>query len=128
MKFTNGYWLNKPDFDFHFAVQSFSATITEDALRVVCATVPIRGRGDLLNHATLTVTFTAPMADVIRVKVEHFRGVVDRGPHFELCENPVKPVITETEDAYTFQSGRATAVISKAAHPSTLATPERCML
>ena len=94
MKFTDGYWLNKPDFDFNFAIQSFTASMTEDALRVVCATVPIEGRGDLLNHATLTVTFTAPMPDVIRVRVEHFRGQQDHGPNFELYESPVKPVIS----------------------------------
>ena len=114
MKFTDGYWMNKPDFDFNFAIQSFSASVTDDALRVVCATVPIEKRGDLLNHATLTVTFTAPMPDVIRVKVEHFRGQRDPGPRFELYEAPVKPVITETDDAWTFESGRARAVVSKA--------------
>ena len=107
MKFTDGYWLNKPEFDFNFAIQSFSASHTADALRVVCATVPINGRGDLLNHGTLTVTFTSPMPDVIRVQVEHFMGVRDRGPHFELYEAPVEPVITETEDAWIFESGRA---------------------
>ncbi len=114
MKFTEGYWMNKPDFDFNFAVQSFSASATGDALRVVCATVPIEGRGDLLNHATLTVTFTAPMSDVVRVRVEHFRGQRDPGPGFELTEAPVQPVITETDDAWTFASGRAAAVVSKA--------------
>ena len=114
MKFTDGYWQNKPEFDFNFAIQSFSGSTTEDALRVVCATVPINGRGDLLNHGTLTVTLTAPMPDVIRVQVEHFMGVQDRGPHFEVASAPVKPVISETEDAWTFESGRARAVVSKA--------------
>ncbi|MBQ3477369.1 MAG: alpha-xylosidase, partial [Clostridia bacterium] len=107
MKFTNGYWLNKPEYDLHFAIQSFDATITESALRIICPTVPAQGRGGVMNHPALTVTFTAPMEDVIRVKVEHWRGVVDRGPHFELHESPVRPVITETETEYTFQSGRA---------------------
>ena len=114
MKFTNGYWLNRPEYDLHFAIQSFDATITGDALRIICPTVPAEGRGGVMNHPTLTVTFTAPMADVIRVKVEHWRGVVDRGPHFQLHESPVKPVITETETEYIFQSGRAKAIVSKA--------------
>ena len=114
MKFTNGYWMTKPEYDLHYAIQSFSATITEDALRVVCPTVPAEGRGGTMNHPALTVTFTAPMADVIRVKVEHWRGVVDHGPRLELYESPVKPVITETETEYTFRSGRAKATISKA--------------
>ncbi len=114
MKFTNGYWLNRPEYDLHFAIQSFDATITESALRIICPTVPAQGRGGVMNHPALTVTFTAPMEDVIRVKVEHWRGVVDRGPHFEMHESPVRPVITETETEYTFQSGRAKATVSKA--------------
>ena len=114
MKFTNGYWLNKPEYDLHFAIQSYTADITEDHLRIICPTVPAEGRGGVMNHPALTVTFTAPMEDVIRVKVEHWRGVVDHGPHFDLTDRPVKPVITETDTEYTFQSGRAKAVISKA--------------
>ena len=114
MKFTDGYWLNKPEFDLHFAIQSYTATITDSALRIICPTVPAEGRGGVMNHPTLTVTFTAPMEDVIRVTVEHWRGVADRGPHFELHESPAKPVITETETEYTFRSGRAKATVSKA--------------
>ena len=113
MKYTNGYWLTKPEYDMHFAVQCGSAAITEDALRIFCPCVPVQGRGDMLNHAALTVTFTAPMADVIRVTVEHHRGTVRRGPYFELSESPVRPVITETDTEYIFQSGRAKAVVSK---------------
>ena len=114
MKFTNGYWMTRPEYDMHFAVQSYDATATENALRILCPTVPVEGRGDMLNHPALTVTFTAPAADVIRVTVEHWRGVVDRGPAFELNESRVRPVITETETEYTFESGRARAVVSKA--------------
>ena len=113
MKFTNGYWLNKPEYDMHFAVQCGSAVIAEDALRVFCPCVPVSGRGDMLNHAALTVTFTAPMEDVIRVTVEHHRGTMKRGPHFELSERPVRPVISETDTEYIFKSGRAKAVVSK---------------
>ena len=42
MKFTNGYWRTRPEYDLHFAVQGYSATITDDALRIVCPTVPLK--------------------------------------------------------------------------------------
>ena len=114
MKFTNGYWLNRPEYDLHFALESYDATITENALKIIAPSVPSRHRGGVMNHAALTVTFTAPMPDVIRVKLEHWRGTAKKGPCFELNECPVKPVITETDTEYVFQSGRAKAVISKA--------------
>ena len=113
MKFTNGYWVNKPEYELNFAIQSYSARVTEDRLQIVCPCVPVEGRGDIMNHATLTVTFTSPMEDVIRVSVEHHRGTAKRGPEFELFESPIRPVITESETEYTFQSGRAKAIISK---------------
>ena len=114
MKFTNGYWLNRPEYDLHFALESYDATVTENALKTIAPSVPSRHRGGVMNHAALTVTFTAPMPDVIRVKLEHWRGTAKKGPYFELNECPVKPVITETDTEYVFQSGRAKAVISKA--------------
>ena len=114
MKFTNGYWLNKPEYDLHFAIESFDATITDNALRIIAPCVPSRHRGGVMNHTALTVTFTAPMEDVIRVKIEHWRGVANKGPYFEINESQVKPKITETETEYTLQSGRAKVVISKA--------------
>lgn len=114
MKFTNGYWLNRPEYDLHFALESFDATVTGDALKIIAPSVPSRHRGGVMNHTALTVTFSSPMEDVIRVKIEHWRGVAKKGPYFELTESPVKPVITETDSEYIFQSGRARAVISKA--------------
>ena len=98
MKFTNGYWLTRPEYDLHFAIESFSARITKDSLTVICPCVPSNGRGDIMNHPALTVTFTAPMPDVIRVRVEHFRGTVKKGPEFIITESPVTPEIEETDD------------------------------
>ena len=89
MKFTDGYWQNKPEYDFNFAIQSFSGAITGDALRVVCATVPIRGRGDLLNHATLTVTFTSLVAWA-SVAVSAAVTVTTALPAFAMVSAPVE--------------------------------------
>ncbi|MDD3334780.1 MAG: alpha-xylosidase [Eubacteriales bacterium] len=114
MKFTNGYWLLKPEFDMHFAVESYRAKKTGNCLEILCPTKKINGRGDLLNSATLTVAFSSPMENVIRVKVTHFKGKAARGPYFELNEAPVTPVIEETAEAYRFCSGELSAVIDKA--------------
>lgn len=114
MKFTSGYWITRPEYDMHFAIQSYTATITDSALRIIAPCVPVDGRGSIMNHAALTVTFTSPMPDVIRVSVEHHRGTVKRGPHFEIHEQAVKPVITETDEEYIFESGRAKVTVSKA--------------
>ncbi|MHC1786486.1 MAG: alpha-xylosidase [Christensenellales bacterium] len=113
MKFTDGYWVIKPEYDLHFATESYRALTTDDALSVLCPTVPILHRGDTLNSATLTVTFTAPLQNVIRVCIKHFAGVVPRGPRFELSEAPATPLISQCDDAYTFTSGALSASVSR---------------
>ena len=55
MKFTNGYWVLKPEYDIHFATQGVRARMDADALEVLGATRPIRGRGDMLDGPVLTV-------------------------------------------------------------------------
>lgn len=94
MKFTRGYWLTRPNFNMNYATQCVRSEACGNLLRVLSACNPVRQRGDILNKATLTVSFSAPAADVIRVTVTHFAGRCGHGPHFTIHEQPVTPVIT----------------------------------
>ena len=115
MKFTDGYWLTKPEYELNYAIESYAARRTEESLTIICACVPVSGRGGIMNHPTLTVTFSSPMEDIIRVTVEHFRGTKNREPDLQLNEEKVLPEITEDETGWTFRTGRTCARISKAA-------------
>ena len=113
MKFTNGYWVLKPEYDIHFATQGVRARMDADALEVLGATRPIRGRGDMLDGPVLTVRFTAPAENVIRVRITHFKGAAQKGPYLETYETPVQPAIEETEDGWRFTSGALCASVKK---------------
>lgn len=89
MKFTNGYWLIRPNFQMQYATQAVRVEKRPDALHVLSACRPIHHRGDTLDGGTLDVTFTAPRENIIRVTVTHFAGKRDNAPHFETCEEPV---------------------------------------
>ena len=52
------------------------------------ATKPLQGRGDTLNLPLLTVRFSSPMENVIRVQIVHHKGGRPRGPEFELKPQP----------------------------------------
>ena len=106
MKFTNGYWLTKPEYEMNYAIESYSGRRTDDSLTVICPCVPVSGRGGIMNHPTLTVTFTSPMEDIIRVTVEHFRGVRNREPDLELNTEKTRPEITEDEVSYVCEKIR----------------------
>ena len=114
MKFTRGYWMTRENFTMNFATQCVRTEKGEKSLHGLAACRPVRGRGDILNSATLDVTFTAPMENVIRVEMVHFAGQNRKVPHFETREAPVCPVITEEENAVSFTSGRLTARVLKA--------------
>ena len=114
MKFTNGYWMTKPEYIVLFATEFVRAKRVGDALEVLCATRPIGHRGNVIDGATFTLRFSAPARDVIRVTAEHHRGRVNHGPDFPLLSEEVTPVVEETAERLIFRSGRASAVISKA--------------
>ena len=113
MKFTNGYWLIRPNFQMQYATQAVRVEKRPDALHVLSACRPIHHRGDTLDGGTLDVTFTAPRENIIRVTVTHFAGKRDNAPHFETCEEPVNAVIEETGETVSFTSGKLTARVQK---------------
>lgn len=113
MKFTNGYWLIRPNFQMQYATQAVRVEKRPDALHVLSACRPIHHRGDTLDGGTLDVTFTAPRENIIRVTVTHFAGKRDNAPHFETYEEPVNAVIEENDETVSFTSGKLTARAQK---------------
>lgn len=87
MKFTDGFWHNRPGVDAQYAAEAYDLTAQHspdgDALVIHAPTRVIGGRGDTLNRALLTVTLSSPLEGVMRVRVEHHKGAVQR-PGFDL--------------------------------------------
>jgi len=109
MKFTNGYWMTKPNYHMDFTAQCVRAEKEEKSLRLLAACKPVRGRGDVLNIAALQVTLSAPRRNIIRVKVTHFAGEADHGPHFQTYEEDFIPEIRIEDTAASIRSGDLTA-------------------
>ncbi|MDR2542285.1 MAG: alpha-xylosidase [Treponema sp.] len=108
MKFTNGYWLMKEGVEPHFAACALEAEQNGDELVVYAPERHIRHRGDTLSNQLLTVRYSSPMENVIRVRISHFEGGVDRGPHFELIQNGGKAAsvsVKINEKEASFKSG-----------------------
>ena len=113
MRFTNGYWMTKQEYIMNCATQCVRVTRGADSMQVLAACRPIRGRGDILNSGNLTVTFSAPRENVIRVQVTHFAGAAMKEPRFEIHEEPVQPVMAEDGAYASFTSGALTARVHK---------------
>ncbi|HEU5013547.1 MAG TPA: hypothetical protein VFT66_13570, partial [Roseiflexaceae bacterium] len=81
MKFTDGNWLLQPDVTAFYPAEARSRTLAPHAFTVY-ATKRINHRGDTLAGPLLTVECSAPMPDIIRVKMTHFAGTQPHGPTF----------------------------------------------
>ncbi|MDR0487431.1 MAG: alpha-xylosidase [Treponema sp.] len=114
MKFTNGYWMIKEGIEAHFAASAIDVQQQGNELVVYAPERQIRHRTDTLNMQLLTVRYSSPMRNVIRVRISHFEGGVDKGPHFPLKEDAgYKPAFRITEKEAVLESGELSVSVEK---------------
>jgi len=113
MKFTDGYWNMRPGVTPHYAAQVHEVQIEPDALTVYAPTKRLAHRGDTLNLPLLTVRFSSPLPNVIRVQAWHHKGARPRPPEFQLNMQPPPVQIQDDAQAATLTSGRLTVRVNK---------------
>ncbi len=114
MKFTDGYWHMRADVTAHFPVHVHEVEVEPDTLTVYGPTKRLTQRGDTLNLPLLTVRFSSPMPNVIRVQMVHHKGRQPRRPAFELYARQTPDVaIRDGAQAATLTSGRLTVRVEK---------------
>jgi len=104
MKFTDGQWLLLPGVAAHYAAEAHTITAEGDRLVVHAPVRAIKHRGDTLQGPLLTVTLSSPMADIVRVRIEHFTGAQPRGPFI--------PVATDAKAAVKIEDGAESATLT----------------
>ncbi|MEC0496724.1 alpha-xylosidase [Bacillus glycinifermentans] len=113
MKFSDGYWLTRDGFMINTPKEAYDHRIDGRSLTVYGPVKDIRKRGDTLDTGMLTVKFSSPLEDVIRVQVFHYKGRTRKKPDFELCTTDMKPLITEDAGTLTLQSGSLSVKVDK---------------
>ena len=114
MKFTDGYWQIRPGVEPIYAVHLHDVEISDEALTVYAATRRITHRGDTLNSALLTMRYSSPMENVIRVQIDHHQGVLPKKPDFRLNEGSPFPIeIEHSPNAASLTSGELSVVEKK---------------
>lgn len=114
MKFSNGCWLQKPGTESFNPVEVYEAKRNRNSISFCMPTHRIRHRGDTLGGVNLTVKVSAPMPEVLRVRVYHYIGAVDHGPCFELNEDTDTVLgIEETDSLYRISNGTLNLSVDK---------------
>jgi alpha-D-xyloside xylohydrolase len=116
MKFTDGQWILQPGVSAFYPAEVHDVTTEGESLVIHAPTRPIKHRGDTLGGPLLTVTLSAPMDDVVRVRLEHFVGAVDRNPQIPLQPVAAPKVVienTNTREATSLRTGGLTARVKR---------------
>ncbi|WP_434578016.1 alpha-xylosidase [Thermoanaerobacterium thermosaccharolyticum] len=114
MKFTNGQWLLKKGINILYPMQAFDENIDDESLTVYAPTSIINDRSDTINCPMITIKFSSPLENVIRVQIYHFKGVKKRSPNFEINEKRRSKINITLKDEYIiFKSGELSAKVSK---------------
>jgi alpha-D-xyloside xylohydrolase len=74
MKFTDGFWHTRPGVDAHYAREVARVISTDDTLGVTAPTRVVTTRGNTLNLPIIKATLSAPLENVIRVRLVHHAG------------------------------------------------------
>jgi alpha-D-xyloside xylohydrolase len=114
MKFSDGYWMMRAGVHASHPVEVLDATPGDGSLVVYAPTQRIRHRGDLLRGPAVTVSFSAPLPDIIGVEITHFAGGIPREPRFQLSarENAQAAAWCDSRRA-VFTSGALAATVSR---------------
>jgi alpha-D-xyloside xylohydrolase len=114
MKFSDGYWMMRPGVHASHPVEVLDVTISEGMLRVYAPTQRIRHRGDLLRGPAVTLSFSAPMPDVVGVEITHFAGGTPEEPRFQLLADAASRAEAWCDDEQAvFTSGALSARVSR---------------
>ena len=104
MKFTDGYWRNRNDFNIYNVAEVYDIKIENDALSLLCPHFNIQNRGQTLCGPLLNITLSSPMENIISVKIEHYKGLIDKGPNYNLNKTTAyKATVKQINDEYTIK-------------------------
>ncbi|MCS6827252.1 MAG: alpha-xylosidase [Caldilinea sp.] len=113
MKFTAGYWDMRPGITLFHPMQVLEVETDAAGMTVYALTKRVRHRFETINLPMLTLRFTSPLPNVVRVQVVHHKGRRMRTPHFQLFTQSPAITIENYEEAATLTSGKLSVRVSK---------------
>ena len=114
MKFTDGYWQMRLDMTPHYAAQVHEVTLEDNAITVYAPVGKLLERGHTVNQPLLTLRYSSPMENVIRVQCVHHKGQLPHKPAFGLTtESNSQVTVADSENSTTLTSGNLRVRVKK---------------
>ncbi|EOC0009944.1 alpha-xylosidase [Cronobacter turicensis] len=114
MKISDGNWLIQPGLSLLHPVQVFDVEQRDGEMVVYAAPRDVRERAGQLDIPLFTLRFFSPQEGIVGVRIEHFQGVPDHGPHYPLNAQAHVPVELRETDRYAeLKSGALSVRVTK---------------
>ena len=114
MKISDGNWLIQPGLSLIHPVQVFDVEQQGNEMVVYAGMKDVRERGNQLDTPLFTLRFFSPQEGVVGVRIEHFHGAVNNGPHYPLnVLQDVKVTMQNTEAFAELKSGNLAVRVTK---------------
>lgn len=114
MKISDGNWLIQPGLNLIHPLQVFEVEQQGNEMVVYAAPRDVRERTWQLDTPLFTLRFFSPQEGIVGVRIEHFQGALNNGPHYPLnILQDVKVTIENTERYAEFKSGNLSTRVSK---------------
>ncbi|CAN7660741.1 alpha-xylosidase [Paenibacillus sp. LjRoot153] len=84
MKFSDGQWMTRKEYQIISPVEVHDAYTTDRSLTLFGPPKPIIDRAGELDTPLIEVKLSSPLKDVIRVQIYHHKGKKQVGPYFSL--------------------------------------------
>ncbi len=114
MKISDGNWLIQPGLNVTYPVQVFDVEQQGNDLVVYVAPRDVRERTWQLDTLMFTVRLFAPQEGIVGVRIEHFQGALNNGPHYPLnVLNEVNVQIENNAEYAELKSGNLSVRVTK---------------
>lgn len=114
MKISDGNWLIQPGLSLLHPVQVFDVEQRDGEMVVYAAPRDVRERAGQLDIPLFTLRFFSPQEGIIGVRIEHFQGVPDHGPHYPLnAQAHVQVELRDTDRYAELKSGALSVRVTK---------------
>lgn len=114
MKISDGNWLIQPGLSLIHPVQVFDVEQQGNEMVVYAGMKDVRERGNQLDTPLFTLRFFSPQEGIVGVRIEHFQGAVNNGPHYPLnVLQDVKVTMQNTEEFAELKSGNLAVRVTK---------------
>lgn len=113
MKFTNGFWVTKPEFKAEYVRDLYDYNCDDDKLTLYMPYKKITGRGDTLNIGMMTLECSSPMEDTLKIKLTGYAGQKKGKPYFETFHSDYKADMEFAGERAKITSGKLSLCFQK---------------